>query len=89
MDYDCPVNIIFLGKKRENTAVSVYTCIMCSSTSHFQVTFINPVIERRSKLQRQRRIFPKEKGCLFIFFLIHAALQVFTQVLSAGQSKLS
>lgn len=28
----------------------------------FQVTFNNPVIERRSKLQRQRRIFPKEKG---------------------------
>ncbi|XP_074474042.1 serine/threonine-protein kinase N2 [Sebastes fasciatus] len=27
-----------------------------------EVTFINPVIERRSKLQRQRRIFPKEKG---------------------------
>ena len=29
---------------------------------HLQVKFINPVIERRSKLQRQRRIFPKEKG---------------------------
>ncbi|XP_049908353.1 serine/threonine-protein kinase N2 isoform X1 [Epinephelus moara] len=27
-----------------------------------EVTFINPVIERRSKLQRQRRIFPKAKG---------------------------
>uniref|UniRef100_A0A7N8YKR6 protein kinase C n=1 Tax=Mastacembelus armatus TaxID=205130 RepID=A0A7N8YKR6_9TELE len=27
-----------------------------------EVTFINPVIERRPKLQRQRRIFPKEKG---------------------------
>lgn len=28
----------------------------------FQVTFIKPVIERGSNLQRQRRIFPKEKG---------------------------
>uniref|UniRef100_A0A8C7ZM30 protein kinase C n=1 Tax=Oryzias sinensis TaxID=183150 RepID=A0A8C7ZM30_9TELE len=31
-----------------------------------EVTFINPVIERRSKLQRQRRIFPKEKGKNFM-----------------------
>ncbi|XP_068190848.1 serine/threonine-protein kinase N2 isoform X2 [Antennarius striatus] len=31
-----------------------------------EVTFINPVIERRSKLQRQRRIFPKEKGKHFL-----------------------
>uniref|UniRef100_UPI0037E87A1A serine/threonine-protein kinase N2 n=1 Tax=Semicossyphus pulcher TaxID=241346 RepID=UPI0037E87A1A len=31
-----------------------------------EVTFINPVIERRSKLQRQRRIFPKEKGKDFL-----------------------
>lgn len=29
-----------------------------------QVTFINPVIERPSKLQRQRRIFPKERGAV-------------------------
>ncbi|XP_075935547.1 serine/threonine-protein kinase N2 [Anarhichas minor] len=31
-----------------------------------EVTFINPVIEWRSKLQRQRRIFPKEKGKDFL-----------------------
>uniref|UniRef100_A0A7N9AQL8 protein kinase C n=1 Tax=Mastacembelus armatus TaxID=205130 RepID=A0A7N9AQL8_9TELE len=31
-----------------------------------EVTFINPVIERRPKLQRQRRIFPKEKGKDFL-----------------------
>uniref|UniRef100_A0A8C9X351 protein kinase C n=1 Tax=Sander lucioperca TaxID=283035 RepID=A0A8C9X351_SANLU len=31
-----------------------------------EVTFINPVIERRSQLQRQRRIFPKEKGKDFL-----------------------
>ncbi|KAA8584671.1 hypothetical protein FQN60_008456, partial [Etheostoma spectabile] len=31
-----------------------------------EVKFINPVIERRSKLQRQRRIFPKEKGKDFL-----------------------
>ncbi|KAJ3605265.1 hypothetical protein NHX12_027315 [Muraenolepis orangiensis] len=31
-----------------------------------EVTFVNPVIERRSKLQRQRRIFPKEKGKNFL-----------------------
>ncbi|KAK2819401.1 hypothetical protein Q5P01_024962 [Channa striata] len=31
-----------------------------------EVTFINPVIERHSKLQRQRRIFPKEKGKHFL-----------------------
>uniref|UniRef100_A0A3B5KS83 protein kinase C n=1 Tax=Xiphophorus couchianus TaxID=32473 RepID=A0A3B5KS83_9TELE len=32
-----------------------------------EVTFINPVIERPSKLQRQMRIFPKEKGEKLIF----------------------
>ncbi|XP_069369418.1 serine/threonine-protein kinase N2 [Paralichthys olivaceus] len=31
-----------------------------------EVTFIKPVIERCSKLQRQRRIFPKEKGKDFL-----------------------
>uniref|UniRef100_A0A8C6TRZ0 protein kinase C n=1 Tax=Neogobius melanostomus TaxID=47308 RepID=A0A8C6TRZ0_9GOBI len=31
-----------------------------------EVTFINPVIERPAKLQRQRRIFPKEKGKNFL-----------------------
>uniref|UniRef100_A0A668AY51 protein kinase C n=1 Tax=Myripristis murdjan TaxID=586833 RepID=A0A668AY51_9TELE len=31
-----------------------------------EVTFINPVIERHPKLQRQRRIFPKEKGKDFL-----------------------
>lgn len=31
-----------------------------------EVTFINPVIERPSKLQRQRRIFPKAKGKDFL-----------------------
>ncbi|KAM4720600.1 LOW QUALITY PROTEIN: serine/threonine-protein kinase N2 [Anableps anableps] len=31
-----------------------------------EVTFINPVIERPSKLQRQMRIFPKEKGKNFL-----------------------
>ncbi|XP_076019936.1 serine/threonine-protein kinase N2 isoform X2 [Genypterus blacodes] len=31
-----------------------------------EVTFINPVIERRPKIQRQRRIFPKEKGKNFL-----------------------
>ncbi|CAL8322029.1 unnamed protein product [Lota lota] len=31
-----------------------------------EVTFINPVIERHFKLQRQRRIFPKEKGKNFL-----------------------
>lgn len=31
-----------------------------------EVTFINPVIERPFKLQRQKRIFPKEKGKHFL-----------------------
>uniref|UniRef100_A0A669EU22 protein kinase C n=1 Tax=Oreochromis niloticus TaxID=8128 RepID=A0A669EU22_ORENI len=31
-----------------------------------EVTFINPVIERPFKLQRQKRIFPKEKGKDFL-----------------------
>ncbi|XP_074871434.1 serine/threonine-protein kinase N3 [Carettochelys insculpta] len=31
-----------------------------------EVTFCNPVIERRSKLQRQKRIFPKQKGMEFL-----------------------
>ncbi|KAM8872393.1 serine/threonine-protein kinase N2 [Synchiropus picturatus] len=31
-----------------------------------EVKFINPVIERPAKLQRQRRIFPKEKGKNFL-----------------------
>ncbi|EMP38130.1 Serine/threonine-protein kinase N2 [Chelonia mydas] len=31
-----------------------------------RVTFCNPVIERRSNLQRQKRIFPKQKGKEFL-----------------------
>ncbi|KAL4660325.1 serine/threonine-protein kinase N2-like [Arapaima gigas] len=31
-----------------------------------EVTFVNPVIECHSKLQRQKRIFPKEKGRNFL-----------------------
>ncbi|XP_034047578.1 serine/threonine-protein kinase N2 [Thalassophryne amazonica] len=31
-----------------------------------KVTFLNPVIERRPKLQRQKRIFPKQKGKNFL-----------------------
>uniref|UniRef100_A0A8C0G598 Serine/threonine-protein kinase N3 n=1 Tax=Chelonoidis abingdonii TaxID=106734 RepID=A0A8C0G598_CHEAB len=31
-----------------------------------EVTFCNPVIERRSNLQRQKRIFPKQKGKEFL-----------------------
>uniref|UniRef100_A0A8C4YUU7 Serine/threonine-protein kinase N3 n=1 Tax=Gopherus evgoodei TaxID=1825980 RepID=A0A8C4YUU7_9SAUR len=31
-----------------------------------EVTFYNPVIERRSNLQRQKRIFPKQKGKEFL-----------------------
>uniref|UniRef100_A0A8C9TYU5 protein kinase C n=1 Tax=Scleropages formosus TaxID=113540 RepID=A0A8C9TYU5_SCLFO len=31
-----------------------------------EVTFVNPVIERHPKLQRQKRIFPKEKGKNFL-----------------------
>ncbi|XP_048368128.1 serine/threonine-protein kinase N3 [Sphaerodactylus townsendi] len=31
-----------------------------------EVTFSNPVFERRSKLQRQKRIFPKQKGKEFL-----------------------
>uniref|UniRef100_A0A8D0H904 protein kinase C n=1 Tax=Sphenodon punctatus TaxID=8508 RepID=A0A8D0H904_SPHPU len=31
-----------------------------------EVTFYNPVIERRSKLQRQKRIFAKQKGNCFL-----------------------
>lgn len=52
-----------------------FTTTSISCSVHFQVTFINPAIERRSKLQRQRRIFPKEKGrdissfCFASFFL--------------------
>ncbi|RXM94683.1 Serine/threonine-protein kinase N2 [Acipenser ruthenus] len=34
-----------------------------------EVTFINPVIERNLKLQRQKRIFPKEKGEHFLDFI--------------------
>uniref|UniRef100_A0A3Q1CAR4 protein kinase C n=1 Tax=Amphiprion ocellaris TaxID=80972 RepID=A0A3Q1CAR4_AMPOC len=54
-----------------------------------EVQFINPVIERRSKLQRQQRIFPKEKGgnicsyCILCFFqCIFQQLYMSTFVLS-------
>ncbi|XP_018420824.1 PREDICTED: serine/threonine-protein kinase N3 [Nanorana parkeri] len=32
----------------------------------FQIMFCNPVIERRGKVQRQKRIFPKQKGKDFL-----------------------
>lgn len=43
--------------------VVLYLLIFSFST---QVTFFNPVIERRPKLQRQKKIFSKQQGRLIV-----------------------
>ncbi|XP_023678854.2 serine/threonine-protein kinase N2 isoform X2 [Paramormyrops kingsleyae] len=52
----------FLDNKRHSLCLSMEP----QGALTAEVTFINPVIERPSKLQRQKRIFPKEKGKNFL-----------------------
>ncbi|XP_072563214.1 serine/threonine-protein kinase N2-like isoform X1 [Paramormyrops kingsleyae] len=52
----------FLDNQRHGMCVSMEP----QGVLFTEVTFVNPVIERQSKLQRQKRIFPKEKGKDFL-----------------------
>ncbi|KAG7253356.1 hypothetical protein CRUP_020527, partial [Coryphaenoides rupestris] len=52
----------FLDNQRHGMCVSMEP----QGLLFIEVTFINPVIERRPKLQRQMRIFPIEKGKNFL-----------------------
>lgn len=49
-----------------STPPGVFSLLCCFflSPSFLQVTFFNPVIERRPKLQRQKKIFSKQQGAL-------------------------
>lgn len=49
------LKLVFKGQVKVSSESSLLSC---------QVMFCNPVIERRPKLQRQKRIFPKQKGNL-------------------------
>ncbi|XP_066295531.1 serine/threonine-protein kinase N2-like isoform X3 [Branchiostoma lanceolatum] len=52
----------FLDNQRHGLCVDIEP----TGKLFIEVTFYNPVIERKPKLQRQRRIFPKHKGKNFL-----------------------
>ncbi|MFT7817523.1 serine/threonine-protein kinase N2-like [Arapaima gigas] len=62
----CAVKFLRLEDFLDNQRHSLCLQLEPQGTLFTEVTFINPVIERPSKLQRQKRIFPKEKGKNFL-----------------------
>ncbi|KAM3874196.1 serine/threonine-protein kinase N2 [Diretmus argenteus] len=62
----CGVKFLRLEDFLDNRRHGMCLCLEPQGMLFIEVTFINPVIERRPKLQRQRRIFPKEKGKDFL-----------------------
>ncbi|KAJ7988225.1 hypothetical protein DPEC_G00321390 [Dallia pectoralis] len=58
----CGVKFLRLEDFLDNQRHSMCLCLEPQGMLFTEVTFINPVIERHPKLQRQKRIFPKEKG---------------------------
>ncbi|XP_071377264.1 serine/threonine-protein kinase N2 [Centroberyx affinis] len=62
----CAVKFLRLEDFLDNQRHGMCLCLEPQGILFIEVTFINPVIERHPKLQRQRRIFPKEKGKDFL-----------------------
>uniref|UniRef100_A0A3P9AI13 Protein kinase C n=1 Tax=Esox lucius TaxID=8010 RepID=A0A3P9AI13_ESOLU len=62
----CGVKFLRLEDFLDNQRHSMCLCLEPQGLLFTEVTFINPVIERHPKLQRQKRIFPKEKGKNFL-----------------------
>ncbi|XP_075762149.1 serine/threonine-protein kinase N3 isoform X2 [Pelodiscus sinensis] len=62
----CAVKFLRLDDFLDNERHGMCLSLEPQGTLFAEVTFCNPVIERRSKLQRQKRIFPKQKGMQFL-----------------------
>ncbi|KAL0965149.1 hypothetical protein UPYG_G00277420 [Umbra pygmaea] len=62
----CGVKFLRLEDFLDNQRHSMCLSLEPQGMLFTEVTFINPVIERHPKLQRQKRIFPKEKGKNFL-----------------------
>lgn len=62
----CGVKFLRLEDFLDNQRHSMCLYLEPQGTLFTEVRFINPVIERHPKLQRQKRIFPKEKGKNFL-----------------------
>ncbi|XP_077096790.1 serine/threonine-protein kinase N2 isoform X1 [Siphateles boraxobius] len=62
----CAVKFLRLEDFLDNQRHSMCLYLEPQGTLFTEVRFINPVIERHPKLQRQKRIFPKEKGKNFL-----------------------
>ncbi|XP_067294857.1 serine/threonine-protein kinase N2 isoform X2 [Pseudorasbora parva] len=62
----CAVKFLRLEDFLDNQRHGMCLYLEPQGTLFTEVRFINPVIERHPKLQRQKRIFPKEKGKNFL-----------------------
>ncbi|XP_014375752.1 serine/threonine-protein kinase N3 isoform X3 [Alligator sinensis] len=62
----CAVKFLRLDDFLDNERHGMCLSLEPQGTLFAEVMFCNPVIERRPKLQRQKRIFPKQKGKEFL-----------------------
>ncbi|XP_044308994.1 serine/threonine-protein kinase N3 [Varanus komodoensis] len=62
----CAVKFVRLEDFLDNERHSMPLALEPQGTLFAEVTFSNPVLKTRSRLQRQRRIFPKQKGKAFL-----------------------
>ncbi|XP_072521432.1 serine/threonine-protein kinase N2 isoform X2 [Salminus brasiliensis] len=62
----CAIKFLRLEDFLDNQRHGMCLYLEPQGTLFTEVRFINPVIERHPKLQRQKRIFPKEKGKNFL-----------------------
>ncbi|XP_061459537.1 serine/threonine-protein kinase N3 isoform X2 [Rhineura floridana] len=62
----CAVKFLRLDDFLDNECHGLCVPLEPQGTLFAEVTFTNPVIETRSRLQRQKRIFPKQKGKEFL-----------------------
>ncbi|KAJ7986667.1 hypothetical protein DPEC_G00342260 [Dallia pectoralis] len=62
----CAIKFLRLEDFLDNQRHGMCLYLEPQGTLFAEVTFFNPVIERRSKLQRQKKIFSKQKGKTFL-----------------------
>ncbi|XP_038649705.1 serine/threonine-protein kinase N2 isoform X2 [Scyliorhinus canicula] len=62
----CAVKFLRLEDFLDNQRHGMCLYLEPQGTLFAEVTFYNPVIERRPKLQRQKKIFPKQQGKTFL-----------------------
>ncbi|KAL0979555.1 hypothetical protein UPYG_G00186500 [Umbra pygmaea] len=62
----CAVKYLRLDEFLANQQHALCLCLEPQGSLFMEITFVNPVIERQTKLRRQRCIFTKEKGKNFL-----------------------